>query len=150
MWKIQKRRSSLTTTTPQRFNNLPLCLRCKDTKFLARTTIRCRCFFFLGNCRSGWPLEVAACHVPSVGGRSFLEAPHVSEMLAQPPLTKKAGNRFVEAFFPACAHRLVAVVNLPTASSLLQESEIVKHCPLQNFEKPQNTQRKKTFFFFTP
>lgn len=32
-------------------------------------------------------------------GRSFLEAPPPPEMHAQPPLTKKTGNRFVGAFF---------------------------------------------------
>lgn len=53
---------------------------------------------------------------PALGGRSFLEAPHASETHAQPPLTKKTGNRFVGAFFRLRGVHATACGCCPSAS----------------------------------
>ena len=152
MGKAQKK--SAAVSRQPRPNVLIICLygfTAKIQNFFQELQFAIDVFFFLGDSRSGWPLEAAACHVPSVGGGClFQKHPHASETHAQPPLTKKAGNRFVGAFFPACAHRLVAVVNLPTASPLVAGKRNRETLPLAKFRNPLTPNTKKIFFFFPP
>ena len=145
----KKERSSLTTTTPQRFNNLPL-WHCKDTKFLPRTAIRHRCFFFLGDSRSGWPLEAAACHAPSVGGVSFSEAPPRLRNARATPFNEKSRKPFCRGVFPRVRPSSRCSGESPHRVPSLAGKRNRETLPLAKFRNPLTPNTKKIFFFFPP
>ena len=151
MGKTQKKSVAVSRQPrPRSFNNLPLGTA-KIQNFLQEPQFAIDVFFFLGNCRSGWPLEVAACHVPSVeGGAGFFRSPPRLRNAHATPFNEKNRKPFYGTCFPACAHRLVAVVNLPHLRVPLLQGKNVKHCPLRNSETPQTPNAKKFSSFFPP